>query len=173
MKSRFSIFLLILIAGASLTLTGCASSMQRQGGGPGPRGPMSSSGSTQWTSSSTAKGSCPWGNECPNAFKSFEEQEYVSQNSEIILEELAQGTGRHLSALAQLKGCSSDDLASLILLLKNEFSALQDSQGDDREMPPEWLLESIDSALNRNPERPSQCRPQPPVPVDLINSQKS
>ena len=150
---------IFLIAIIGMTFSGCTGPNRQSGPyHQGPRGPLSSSGSSQWSSSSSSGTShCPWGG-CPYAFREEVESKYVQQSMDRLLEEAAQGSGSHLAALAQLEGCSLEEVPSFSYLIKNNLPGLlENTNSPDSAIQPHQLLSRMEQLLKENQAKGGIC----------------
>lgn len=77
---------------------------------------------------------------------------YVSSNFDSLSQEMAQGSGEHLSALASLMGCEQNSHAQFSAVLKQNYRSIA-SQAST----PEQMLQSVKSTVSSDSNLSSSC----------------
>lgn len=126
------------------------------------RGPMSSSifrptsSTTHTTSSSSSGPPCPEGERC--GYSREAKMDYLNSTLPQIVEESAQGKGRHLEALAQLVGCSEKEVKSFSAWMKAEHQNLFFNQSNSGiQLSNSQFLPKLESALRANSNQKALC----------------
>ena len=70
--------------------------------------------------------------------------QFIQEEYELIVEEAAQGQGKHLKVLAQLIGCPPENHADFAALLQTHYQRLFGEKGS---APPEFLLKKLENLV--------------------------
>ncbi len=77
---------------------------------------------------------------------------YVSSTYDSITQEMAQGSGEHLNALASILGCDKDSAPEFSALMKKDYKNIV---GQSQE--PAQMLEAVKKDVSSNPQLKKSC----------------
>ena len=85
------------------------------------------------------------------ASKTAQEHMYVESNRDVINQEMAQGSGEHLNALATMLGCEKASDASFATAMKKNYKVVVSKKDADQ------MLSSVKTVISSNPSLAKSC----------------
>jgi len=135
-------FRLIIIAGISVLMSSCAVTT-RSTEGTTETFHNTSDASTEFTSSTS-----PRDEEKDKEAKNLEARAFASANLDRLKEDMARGSGEHLTAFAHLLGIKETNRPEFYALAKEKYPVLFGSEPTTSDV----MLARLDTELNHHPE---------------------
>jgi hypothetical protein len=79
-------------------------------------------------------------------------EQYVSANLDVLSQEMAQGSGEHIAALATLMGCSEDSTALFSATLQKSYRSIA-NEG----LTTDTMIKSVESSISSQPALRQSC----------------